>query len=61
MKIQSNTNRFQNIISVVLLIVLAVSIFIDIFIYIQPMKKVSEIDLRLLGLEKLIYNVDEEE
>ena len=29
--------------------------------YVTPSHKLRDIDLRLLGLEKLIYNIEEEE
>lgn len=55
------SNIFQNVFNVVLFLILIAGIFLNIYLYITPSHKIREIDLRLLGLEKLIYNIEEEE
>jgi hypothetical protein len=56
-----DNNYMQTIFNIVLLIILIVEVFLNIYMYITPSHKIREIDLRLLGLEKLIYNIEEEE
>lgn len=56
-----HSNYMQTIFNVVLLIILIVEVFLNIYMYVTPSHKLRDIDLRLLGLEKLIYNIEEEE
>ncbi len=62
MKTNNDTNYIQTIFNILLLIILLISISFDIYHFVNlphNNQKVSEIELRLLALEKLIYDVKE--